>query len=208
MGMSFVYLNRSGAVLIGLALLLLAGCRSYGGYGAEEETRRQMHEANRLSGEHLQRARGTLAALQRESAGRPGLQPLVEEFQATVLTHEVLLRHHQELLARVDAPRTDYREVRRVFASMLTDQESISRRYQAVLDHASDPELALRGEVPAESRYVVAPPFYARLQQARSADATRPRPAAPAVEPSPADHPAADPGVDASPADTLPADPQ
>jgi hypothetical protein len=146
-----------------LAVLWLAGCRTYGGYGSEDQLAAQIQQSHTQFTQMLDQARNDFIVLQQQAAANPALAPQVAAFEATLQAHEALVRDHE--VGRHPAAGASYRDLSNAFGAMLSEHQQIADRYQAVLQQARG------GQAVAvdQSRYQVVPPYYVRVLQAQSA---------------------------------------
>jgi hypothetical protein len=148
--------------------LLLAGCRTYGGYDSEDKLHAHIERANQLFADELTRRRADLDFLTRLSTENPVLGPFTEQFRAAVLVHDAALGEAQGLAAALE-DEDDHRPLKRAYGGIIAQQEAIRRQYRGVLQQlAQPPDTALvhvRYYAP-ESRYMIVPPYYERVHSA------------------------------------------
>lgn len=159
--------RQTGPVLMLFVVLLLAtGCRTYGGYGAEDLTYTQMEQAHQVFEEELARARANLNVLESASAESPYLSVLAAQYAQLVRGHEAILESHADVLDRV-SPGDDYRELHRAFGAVIAEQATVRRQYDDLLNDFhrafSPPDTTDRVERP----YALIPPFYERIRARR-----------------------------------------
>jgi hypothetical protein len=159
--------RRSLVLLPVLALVLLAGCRTYGGYGSEEATYNQIQQATRQYATELERAQGDLERLETEAESDTTLEPLVERFQNAVAEHEERLARYRSLANGLSAD-SGYRELHRVYGTITTEMRMTERRYARVVQRVYATRTGIPADEPAPSRsgYFVEPVDYARTQNA------------------------------------------
>lgn len=122
---------RSHAALVGLLALMvvLTGCRTYGGYDSEARTYAQMQQANSQFANDLTRAEGELDALQNAASDNADLQPLAERYADLVEQHEQTLASHEEVVETLSAD-TDYRTLNRRYGALITEQRIVNNHYR------------------------------------------------------------------------------
>lgn len=152
--------------LLVLAVVALAGCRTYGGYGTEEVSYLQILEANEQFADALIRAQAELRALEVLAQAEPALVPYALRYAALVNLHEEVLGAHAALTEEVDAD--DYRDVSRLLGAIVSEHQRIAERYRGLVDDSSfllvsDSTALVPGGVAPEGRYYAVPPYYVRL---------------------------------------------
>ncbi len=168
--------SRVSRVLLVLSVVLLASCRTYGGYGSEDATHEQITETNAAFGTALSSARAELPTLQRAAQGRPELTPYVGRYEALLLQHEEMAEAHMALQASLKVKTgalgrltSSYRDLSRALGAIVSEQREIELAYE---DIALDVRRAALGdafvaEEPREKgRYQIVPPYYERLRYA------------------------------------------
>lgn len=124
--------STSARLLSVFALLLLVGCRTYGGYGTEEKTYANIQDAVQRFSEDLDRAKTDLQALQSAADTNEALQPYAERFASEVSRHEATLERHREVLDGL-SPSSSYRDLHRQYGAMTTDQRMIRTFYERTI---------------------------------------------------------------------------
>lgn len=141
-------------------LVLVSGCRSYGGYGSAEETRQQIQRIVDRFEEELSRARADLRTLEAAADRYADLSTPAGGYARVVEGHEAVLDAQRDVAARM-AEESDYRTLRRAYDAMVVQQRLVRRLYQEVLRSAY--EVADVDPTPDVGRlYSVVPPYYAR----------------------------------------------
>lgn len=157
--MTFSRAFRSLSLTAVLAVLVLSGCRTYGGYGSEEEAYEQIAEANRQFTEQLTRAQAELAQLVDGPAARAH-EDYVARFAALVEGHEAVLAEQLDLQESLEGS-GDYRKLHNALGAIVSNQEIVQNRYEELyfeLVQSLD-STAVYDEV-LLSRYAFVPPFY------------------------------------------------
>ena len=153
------------------AFLLLAGCRTYGGYDTEAQTYDEIVEAVRVFAAELDRARAEYDVLSGAAERSPLLLPYATRYAALLQAHEVVLEEHRAMAAELEGE-DDYRTLNRALGAIVVTQETTRRHYlqlfERALEETSPPYLVTK-EYNFQSRYVLVPPYYDRLRYDRSA---------------------------------------
>lgn len=136
------FLPRPAFVFFCVGLLALTGCRTYGGYGSEEATYRQMQQANRQFANDLERARADLEALEDAAAQNDALTSYAERFQALVQRHEQTLEEHRATVEGMSAS-DDYRSLHRSYGTIITEARILRKQYNRVVERVRQ---TVRGE--------------------------------------------------------------
>ena len=95
-----------------LSIVVLSGCRTYGGYDSEEATYNQIVEINSQFANDLERARGDLSRLEQAANQMASLSEYVHEYEELLSHHEHMIEEHAAL--------TETLEVRTGFVGQLT----------------------------------------------------------------------------------------
>lgn len=146
--------------------LLLSGCRTYGGYGAEAAIYNQIERVLERFDEHLSRTRAELRALEAASSDDPTLAVLSTQYAELVAAHEAMLEKQRRMASRL-SPNSTYRTLHRTYGSMVTEQSLLRDQYQGILRnvfeaHSPDTTMAADRDRP----YALIPPYYARAANA------------------------------------------
>ncbi|HEX7072114.1 MAG TPA: hypothetical protein VF190_14980 [Rhodothermales bacterium] len=160
-------LRRPAAfVFLLIPVVLITGCRTYGGHGSEEAALSQIEAAYEQFERELAQAKSDLSTLQAAASNNAALAGASAQLDEAVREHEALLAEHAE---RVEAAREhagNYRFLHRTLGGMLSEQEMLSRQYQMIEDdlrmQADSTFTARSGSV--IPRYHVVPPYFERLQ--------------------------------------------
>ena len=163
----FTSFVRSHTPLLGvLALMLvLTGCRTYGGYDTEARTYAQMQQANSQFADNLTRAEGELDALQNAANDNADLQPMAKRYADLVDSHRETLQTHQELVEGLSAE-VDYRTLHRQYGRLITEQRMLSQNYRTVTERVyaavtGNPEPT---RIVPESESYTSPYIYRRME--------------------------------------------
>lgn len=142
-------------------VLLVSGCRMYGGYGSERAIHNQMERIVERFEEDLTRAQADLRALEAAAPGHPTLNVLTAQYARLISAHEAVLDEQRQVVAGLSAEST-YRSLHRSYGSLISEQQLIRQQYQGVLRYvyeAYGDEASVRAERP----YASIPPYYARV---------------------------------------------
>ncbi len=157
----YVTMHRfSWLVAVAAVLIILSGCRSYGGrYDAEEATYRQIAPAIEDLSAELQRVQA-----------RPDADQIFEDGQSALRTESfttpfnVLVDEYRERYEEM-SPSSSYRDLSRLYRAIITDYHTLRvARQRAELATAAD-EVTAPTDVVAPSPYNVRPVFYHRLER-------------------------------------------
>lgn len=155
---------RGGRVLLVVvfACLLVSGCRSYGGHGAEEAIFQQLQVAHQVFEEELVRAKADLSRLQAAASDTDVLAILAVQYAQIIRGHEAVLEEHADVIANLSAG-SGYRDLRRTYGAIIAQQRTIRTQYEGVLGNVH------RGYMPQDTTsqfkrpYSLIPPYYARV---------------------------------------------
>lgn len=159
---------RSIVLVPVLALLVLTGCRTYGGRDTEAKTYQQMQQAVRQFSDDLGRAEADLQSLESAAESNAALQPFAERFASVVERHEDTLAEHQSKVDALTAS-SGYRDLHRAYGAIITDQRLIGKLYNRVVDnvHATVRGIPLaQTDSLGPSYYQVEPLEYDRIRNA------------------------------------------
>ena len=153
------------AATVIFAALAVSGCRTYGGYGSENATYEQMQRAVGTLEEELGRARADLSAAEAAAASNSQAGSLAASFGEIVEEHARIVDEQKELLAGLSED-SGYRDLRRAFGAINTQQQAVSERYGRFLRGAYA-ALADTADSDVDRPYSSIPPYYNRLATAR-----------------------------------------
>lgn len=156
-------------------LVVVSGCRTYGGYDTEELTLEQIHVAIEQFEDELARAEAEANVLLAAASGNPAVAVLAEDYQRALLLHQALLERHRALAADLEdfslfqrINQIRYRALNRVYGAIVAEQQEMRDRYAQVYDRvAYVVGRSYQDEVDAQrhARYYVVPPQYERMKQ-------------------------------------------
>jgi hypothetical protein len=152
-----------------LLLLVVTGCRTYGGYGTETILHEQMQQANRQFSDDLQRAQADLATLKAAADTSEMLQPMVERFQRNIDQHETTLDRHRQITEDL-AESGDYRALHRAYGTITTEQRMMRKTYNRTVERVRavvTGTSVASGEAFNQSFYFVQPFEYTAEENAR-----------------------------------------
>ncbi len=153
-----------GFVLL-CSLVVVSGCRTYGGYDSEEATYEQIQRSIQLFEEDIRRARSNAAALQEAAGQNPALGGLASHYAIFVEAGEALLDHNRSLAADL-SPGSSYRSLHRAHGAIMAQQATARSRFEGLLQTFSEayaPDTTA-GSI-AQRPYALIPPYYARVTQ-------------------------------------------
>lgn len=156
---SFQFMSqvRHSAPLVFLVtLLVLSGCRTYGGYDTQAKNYEALQNAVQSFEADLNRAQADLQTLE-EAASTDTLEALAGRLQDHIHEHEELLQTQKERLHRL-SPETSYRALQRAYGATVKEQNMIEQNYQRVVRTVQATVQETDAE-PASStrRYTIAP---------------------------------------------------
>ncbi len=164
------------ALLLAGALLVLAGCRTYGGeYDNTEKLYEQLLIAEEQLEASLARAERNLALLEQAAAQDSLLEEYVAYFAAVMEEHEALREEMADEIADVGGDPDDYRDLHRTYGAAISEQRTIQVIYADIIyavasrgDRTADSaQVAAERFTPAS--YAAVPPYYERVRnQARA----------------------------------------
>lgn len=158
-------------ILGALLFVMVSGCRTYGGYGAEEIIPNQMQEAVQQFADDLDRAESDILALSEATAQNDALQPVEAQYRDLIALHQTFLDAHRAIAEEYEDGGT-YRALNREYGAMISEQRLVDVQYADL--HARIRRI-LSGQPPAfdaapaigstlASRNYVNPNFYSRVQ--------------------------------------------
>lgn len=152
-----------------LLLVVVTGCRTYGGYGTEAVMHEQMQQANRQFSDDLDRAQADLATLQAAADTSEMLQPMVERFQRNIDEHQSKLDHHRQITKDL-TDSGNYRALHRAYGTITTDQRMMRKKYNRTVERVraivTGTPVASGGQF-NQSFYFVQPFEYTQEENAR-----------------------------------------
>jgi len=114
-----------------LALLVLTGCRTYGGDGIEAKNYEAMQSAVQSFEDALSRAQSDLKTLE-QAATTDTLEALASRFQSHVEEHRALLETQRERIDRL-GPDAAYRTLQRAYGATVTEKKIMEQKYKRVI---------------------------------------------------------------------------
>jgi len=159
--------RRPLPLVLVVALLLLSGCRTYGGYGTEAATYNQMQQANQQYATELERARADLERLESAAASNAALAPLAERFRNAMAEHEERLNQHRSFTESMSAD-SGYRDLHQAYGTITTDMRMTNKRYTRIVQRVAATVSGEPMDEPyrARSTYFTAPLEYAQMDNA------------------------------------------
>lgn len=119
-------------VLALAAVVLLGGCRTYGGYDTEPKTYQAMQKVVKTFEGELERAKTDLQMLEEAATERDTLHSLAKQFHDHVREHESFLHKQRQRVDRLSAD-ASYRNLHNAYGATLTEQRLIQQKYQRVI---------------------------------------------------------------------------
>lgn len=115
-----------------VGVLLLGGCRTYGGYDAEPKMYEAMQRTVQSFEDELGRAKADLRRLEKAAAEADTLQALAEQFHGLVNEHASLLdaQHHRVERLSADA---SHRALHKAYGATITEQRMMRQKYQRAI---------------------------------------------------------------------------
>lgn len=113
-------------------LVVLSGCRTYGGYDAGPKTFEAMQRTVRSFEDELDRAEADLQKLEKAAPKADTLQVLGHRFRELVEEHESLLDTQHRRVERL-SPDATYRTLHQAYGATITEQRLIRQRYQRLI---------------------------------------------------------------------------
>ena len=145
-----------------VTLVLLSGCRTYGGYGSEEASFAQLQTAVARYEAQAERMAGDRQALSDASATDPTLAPFAVRMADLVDAQSKSIAKARATLAEV-SDGSSYRVLHRALGSVVSQQQIVDDAYgRLLIDIQGDRMTSLQREAPA--RYQVVPVYYARIE--------------------------------------------
>lgn len=129
---SMLQAHRSVLYAALAGLLILSGCRTYGGYDTKPKTYEAMQKAVQSFEAKLERTKTDLQALEQAATEADTLQSMAEEFQSLVNEHESLMEAQRGRVERL-GPDATYRNLHRAYGATVTEQRLMEQKYQRVI---------------------------------------------------------------------------
>lgn len=148
------------------SLLVLTGCRTYGGYGTEDELVNQVAEVVSQFEGDLERAQSEQLRISREAAGRAVLESLAADHAEAVAMHAELLDQQRAYAEALVSEGGSYRVLNRALGALYQEQELVYDRYERLFEEALVVVAGFQtNEPPFSSRWYVVPPQYDRIRR-------------------------------------------
>jgi len=151
--------DRSTLSLIVAALLVLGGCRTYGGYDTKPKTYQALEKSVESFADELNRAETEGRALADAATTSDSLQALSEEYQALLSEHESLLETQRSRVERL-SPSSGYRSLHHAYGATVTEQRMMEQKYERLTRTVRTTvrgAQAAEATVKGERRYTVRP---------------------------------------------------
>ena len=149
------------------SLLLLTGCRTYGGYGSEDATISQIGKAVESATDLLRQAEADAAMLSSAATSSNALSALSGEFGRLVEQNSEIVERAQGMLDSYLAEGSTYRGLSRGLGAIISEIDEVQIGYARVTEAVAEitggaVSASTAGRIGSDSRYRVAPPAYAR----------------------------------------------
>ena len=161
--------------LVCFLILILSGCRTYGGYDSEVALFDQVEESNSVFANELNKARGELQKLQQAAQQDVSMAPMVAEYEMLLEKHSHLVELHADLAATLEVKTgilgqltPAYRHLNRVMGSIAVEQNAMKGQYYQFADRLINREDTgdMWAASIAKSRYQAVPPYYRAISHA------------------------------------------
>ncbi len=148
-------------------LIVLTGCRTYGGHDTEARTYAQMQQATDRFADDLRSAERDLEALQEAAATNEALERLAERFEGFVETHRERIDEHAAIVDMVDET-TAYRTLHMRYHQIITEQRMVNQAYRRTTElvYAIVNETDVPTQVARESDAFTEPLIYRQQRNA------------------------------------------
>ena len=147
-------------------LVIVSGCRSYGGKGSESATFEELQRVHGLFEGMLLRRQADLRALEAATSEDERLATLAEQYDELVQRHEALVDEQRETVTELSAE-SDYRDLHRAFGSMVATQKAVQMGYDGVLEHAYRSFLSSDTTTYSDRPYALIPPYYNQVRESQ-----------------------------------------
>lgn len=145
-----------------LALIVLAGCRTYGGYGSEEATYVQIEKAVDWATQERARLSNDEMALREASERLPFLEDFAPRLELLSARLTADMDAWSKLAGGIDAS-APYRDLNQALGAMIAERQRYEDQYRRLADDVAAVLDGSRVGPPPEARYQVAPAFYSRI---------------------------------------------
>jgi hypothetical protein len=152
-------MDRSLLSLVVAALLVLGGCRTYGGYDTKPKTYQALEKSVASFADELNRAETEGRTLADAASTSDSLQALADEYEALLSEHESLLKTQRDRVERL-SPSSGYRALHHAYGATVTEQRMMEQKYerltrtvQATVREAQAAAATVKGE----RRYTIRP---------------------------------------------------
>ncbi|MEM8485288.1 MAG: hypothetical protein AAF564_07045 [Bacteroidota bacterium] len=166
-----MYNKLSSHLIVVVLFLMLAGCRTYGDYGAEQASFDRVATINTQFAQTLDKAKAELETLQRAAASDSDLNTAVSQYEMLLARHADMVTAHGDLAATLEVKTgmlgklsTSYRNLNRALGYITAEQLSMHKQYNQFASSLL-PSAGMVAMVDAEQgRYQIAPPFYEQIR--------------------------------------------
>jgi hypothetical protein len=145
-----------------LTLVVVSGCRTYGGRGSEAATYEQMQRAAAIFQEDLARAQGELSSIQQAGVADSLAAAIGHEYEVIVGHHQEALETQRGLVESLSED-SDYKDLNRAFGAINAQQQAIRSQYERLLEGVHRAYTDTMGASSGERPYSLIPPYYNRL---------------------------------------------
>lgn len=162
--------RRSILLSVLAVLLVLSGCRTYGGYDTKAKNYEAMQNAVQSFEEALSRAQVDLQTLEEAATSdtleTDTLRGLARQLQEHIDEHKALLEAQHERVDRLDADAA-YRTLQRAYGATVKEQRIMEQKYQHLIQtvqatvHEGEPEAAASEST---RRYTIRPVDFPDLE--------------------------------------------
>lgn len=158
--------DRSTLSLVVAALLVLGGCRTYGGYDTKPKTYQALEKSVETFADELNRAETEGRTLADAATTSDSLQTLAEEYRSLLSEHESLLATQRARVERL-SPSSGYRALHHAYGATVTEQRMMKQKYKRLtrsvrttVQGAQAAEATVKGE----RRYTIRPIGFPSVQ--------------------------------------------
>ena len=157
-----------------LALLLLTGCRTYGGFDSEEALYAQIEKTNQQFEDELTRAKAELNLIRNAASSNRLFASFAAQYEEILSTHEAAVADHAALFESLEVKTgpigrltQSYRKLNRGLGAILAEQNQIRDSYVHLLNNinrVAKDDAYVPVTIPEEGRYQAVPPFYESIR--------------------------------------------